>query len=602
MDIEITPERRSYFEARGKIILNACPGSGKTTCIVYKMLLLEQECRLKFGMHAGIACLSFTNIAKQEILDKYKKTHQRELHYPHKVATIDSFINKYITLPFYNLLNPNFNRPKIVDEDIVIDKLFKIQYRDKKGVLSEGFIPSLLKFKDNSGKFLCHIYPPNSIWIGVDGLYSFKGKKPDSRKVNPILFQKYGEAIFEYKLKKGLISSLDSSYIALILITKYEQIGKYLMKRFPYIIIDEAQDNSEIQHAIFDKLAELGLQNIEMIGDPYQSLYEWRDAKPDLFLKKFISPAWQGLTLSQNRRSVQHIIDCFSIIRKAGDESILSKDVDNLALPVRIYKYTSTNIAEIVQHFEETCNRYHFKDNRIVSRGIAFIKKMQGAHDEIDPWKTLYPSRLLEIRHNFECNKIKEAVDELRGCIIELIHPDLDYAEIKDLQKEKEKDYAFNGKLYDFLYSIPSTFISFLDWTADTINKLNEGFEIDASNFFVFKQKIKGYKMADLKKENVNQYFNKLSSVKYNIPITTIHKVKGVTLDAILYFFNADSNGQSVSFNDFKPSTQFPQEKQRIIYVACSRPKQLLALAFPSTITDTDLLRKFGTNIEMITL
>ena len=37
MDYEITPERKKYIEARGLTVLTACPGSGKTTSIAYKL-------------------------------------------------------------------------------------------------------------------------------------------------------------------------------------------------------------------------------------------------------------------------------------------------------------------------------------------------------------------------------------------------------------------------------------------------------------------------------------------------------------------------------------------------------------------------------------
>ena len=113
MNIDITPEK-SYFDARGKIILNACPGSGKTTCIVHKLSLLEESVN-KNMEDTGIVCLSFTNNAQHQILNKYRQIHNHDFRYPHLVSTIDSF-NKYITTIF-NLLNISFGRPKIVDTE-----------------------------------------------------------------------------------------------------------------------------------------------------------------------------------------------------------------------------------------------------------------------------------------------------------------------------------------------------------------------------------------------------------------------------------------------------------------------------------------------------
>ena len=46
----------------------------------------------------------------------------------------------------------------------------------------------------------------------------------------------------------------------------------------------------------------------------------------------------------------------------------------------------------------------------------------------------------------------------------------------------------------------------------------------------------------------------------------------------------------------------FIKEKKRIIYVAMSRPKHLLAMAFPQKISDEQLINKFGKDISTINL
>jgi len=99
MIYELNEERDAYLQARGKVILNACPGSGKTTTIAQKIIELEQS--KEINSYSGIACLSFTNSAKDEINESYSKLSGKILRFPNHVSTIDSFINKFITLPFY---------------------------------------------------------------------------------------------------------------------------------------------------------------------------------------------------------------------------------------------------------------------------------------------------------------------------------------------------------------------------------------------------------------------------------------------------------------------------------------------------------------------
>ena len=79
---------------------------------------------------------------------------------------------------------------------------------------------------------------------------------------------------------------------------------------------------------------------------------------------------------------------------------------------------------------------------------------------------------------------------------------------------------------------------------------------------------------------------------EYHKSISTIHAVKGATLDAVLLFLSSDSRGQSISLNDFPSSkVKVMTESQRMIYVACSRASQFLALAVPSSISDEKIRR-----------
>ena len=66
---KLTPEQEAFLEAEGKIVLCACPGSGKTFIVARKLLKYVENWEYA---HRGVAVLSFTNVASQEI-DKQTK-------------------------------------------------------------------------------------------------------------------------------------------------------------------------------------------------------------------------------------------------------------------------------------------------------------------------------------------------------------------------------------------------------------------------------------------------------------------------------------------------------------------------------------------------
>ena len=108
-------QKSIVFEKKGKFVVRACPGSGKTYSVAARLARLIGEWDKK---QRGIATISFTNAAWQEI------KHQLEFHfgvfsgisYPHFLGTIDSFINQNIFLPFGHLVLGCKKRPELVGE------------------------------------------------------------------------------------------------------------------------------------------------------------------------------------------------------------------------------------------------------------------------------------------------------------------------------------------------------------------------------------------------------------------------------------------------------------------------------------------------------
>lgn len=115
---DFTTEQVEFLESSGKVVLHACPGSGKTT-IVARKLANYLQCWNR--PHQGIAVLSFTNVASDEI--RHQATEMLPEGYcvddPHFIGTLDSFIDNFIFLRFGYLLQKKPKRPVITSPDVV---------------------------------------------------------------------------------------------------------------------------------------------------------------------------------------------------------------------------------------------------------------------------------------------------------------------------------------------------------------------------------------------------------------------------------------------------------------------------------------------------
>ena len=76
----------------------ACPGSGKTTVLLAKLKILADKMPLNNG--TGVCVLSHTNVAVNEIKSRLSDCAEKLMAYPNYIGTIQSFIDRFITMPY----------------------------------------------------------------------------------------------------------------------------------------------------------------------------------------------------------------------------------------------------------------------------------------------------------------------------------------------------------------------------------------------------------------------------------------------------------------------------------------------------------------------
>ncbi len=590
MEYDLTPQRQAYLVARGYTILTACPGSGKTTSIVKKLRVVSQYCAERYGRHTGFACLSFTNKACAELKQKYREMHDEKLTFPNEVLTIDSFIMQYVVLPFWYLCDACKKKPIVVNEEDILDHI----YYNNVQIAGKWQRYPVMELRQYS-KIM---YSKKPSIVSIDKA-AFKWNHKVVTDANE---KSYCRAAILYRLSKGYVTSSDALWMACYILKHHQEVSRALISRFPYIIVDEAQDNSELHFEFFNLLKSAGLQNLEYVGDVCQSIYGFNNARPELLQAMMAEQGWNVLPMSECRRSNQRIIDLYSKLKSSDVPTITSHGVIDKGIPIVVYKYDEGNVRDIIRDFYQVCDDNELSKRIILARGVNKCKTLAGVKDvDFKYWKSDLPYLLIDAVFALEASDMDYAFRKIRLVLSRLIAKDSPDAK-RQFIHEIEHNKDWNAKIFRFLKQIPSFSLSFKEWSEQTCVLLHDFWELDEQPMFVPYQRQVGYKMKEMENVPVERFHqSRDEGSDYHKSIDTIHAVKGATLDAVLLFLSANSKGQGISLNDFpRRSVRYMTESQRMIYVACSRAVNFLALAVPKSIADENIKRTLaGVDIDI---
>ncbi|WP_434311665.1 helicase-exonuclease AddAB subunit AddA [Hominifimenecus sp. rT4P-3] len=103
------------------------------------------------------------------------------------------------------------------------------------------------------------------------------------------LTEAFADAYLAAKKERNLAEFSDVSHWALELLDGPSELALSLGKQFDEIAVDEYQDSNLIQERILTAISGIhrGQPNLFFVGDVKQSIYKFRQAKPELFLEKY---------------------------------------------------------------------------------------------------------------------------------------------------------------------------------------------------------------------------------------------------------------------------------------------------------------------------
>lgn len=295
-------QKKAVLHTDGPLLLLASPGSGKTTTLNIKIgyLILEKKIAPN-----RILALTFSQASAQDMEERFSSFFANLI--PEKVAfsTIHSFAFKIVREHF----NKNNVKYEVIEGNSTKEKDSGLNFETSinKKMLIRRIYQSINKSNITEEEM-------EELISAISYVKNRLMKRSDLIKVKTKVkgFPKIFEAYEDFKRKDPNVKLLDFddmlAYANVILKKDPEILAKY-QNQFEYILTDESQDTSLVQHEIIEQLA-LPKNNICVVADDDQCLYGFRGCDVKKILEfKATYPNATILFMEQNYRSSQQIVN-----------------------------------------------------------------------------------------------------------------------------------------------------------------------------------------------------------------------------------------------------------------------------------------------------
>ena len=284
---------------------------------------------------------------------------------------------------------------------------FKTWPTDKKVV--SNLKEDTKKARDNVKKRISKAVSQTFIYNTEEAVEDINAMYPILKKIKDVTL-KFMEKFSEKKSNKNIMDFSDIEHYALKILLKKDENGIYQKtevakkyeEKFNEIAIDEYQDSNLVQEYILTSIS--NGKNIFMVGDVKQSIYRFRQAKPELFLDKYqkygLEPNEYGqkIKLFKNFRSRENILDTTNLIFS----DIMSADFGEI-------EYDESEYLNLGATYEEPTENVEFAGKTELD--IIDLKKEENEDgEEIEEDNSSELLEKTEIEAKFVANRIQELI------------------------------------------------------------------------------------------------------------------------------------------------------------------------------------------------
>ncbi len=326
------------------ILLNAGPGSGKTTVLTERIVYMVKEWKVPECM---IHAFTFTNKATNEMRNRLSI----KLGLNHKVG-ISNF-HQYTFSYLKNFFMPDVEVLTDSSKEEIIRNL--MSERAFKAIEVKETCKNISRIKNN---------------LKID----------ESLLCKRLQILEIYYAYEDYLIAHNKIDFDGMNLVFLNLLKKNEEFRETIQEEFDYILVDEAQDINWIQYEILKIMTDKN-NHLFMVGDSNQSIYSFRGSDLKILNDYVKTYDAEVLNLTINHRSTKRLVEASNKVIANNynkfNVSLVSANEEGKEPEFKVLRYT-TNAAEYIagiikKGVEE--GKYKYSDYTILfrqnqSRGI----------------------------------------------------------------------------------------------------------------------------------------------------------------------------------------------------------------------------------------
>lgn len=564
---KMTEEQKSFIEHKeGNLFVTAVPGAGKTECVAQRFI--------EHSAHAdqqGIAVLTFTHAAASEIQQRIAK---QGVNYfgAHYVGTIDSFIRKFLIVPF-----------------------FEAEYKQTPDIRdnwrSFGHL-SVVSFPNNPNNFASDITLDdidfNNDQIKWPARKTFRDSPNDlfESKIVEIARAKRNKLI-----KQGLLDSDTARKIALnILNNNLYNLPIIVNSRFREIIVDEVQDCNEVDRLLIKKFVEHKVKTI-LIGDLDQDIYSFRGSNAEAVKQLSEQFPFNEMNMSINFRSGNNICQLVTALRSSNNISDSPGNSDNVSEIIVVTYKDISHVSNLVNSLLSQNKSQSTSLARPVILAAEWNTAASAAGGERNKTQnkirksTRFVSAISSIFSSADDRDLLKAVDQMELAIRESMPRKNNKLPTKSELDSllKKKDLSTREACLRIAHSVQNP-------TRLTLNEFKIRIESSLMELAIpLKQRPNLVPNRDEWDEAINIT---PEIVPGNFQFNSIHGSKGLQYDSVVLVLNSansSNNNRTTKAQKFLDCwyQNKSDESRRLFYVGASRAKSLLILAVDEQIAST---------------